>query len=90
MPNAFTPNGDGLNDQFIPQSAENLKEYKLYIFDRSGNTVFYSDELHRGWDGRSIVNGSEVIREDIYMWRIELKNSKGEKEHLMGYLNLIK
>jgi gliding motility-associated-like protein len=90
VPNAFTPNGDGLNDLFIPQSAENLKEYKLYIFDRTGNTVFYSDELHRGWDGRSIVNGSEVIREDVYMWRIELKNSKGEKEHLMGYLNLIK
>ena len=90
VPNAFTPNADGLNDMFMPQTNETFKEYKLYIFDRAGNNIFYSDELHRGWDGHAIINGNEVVKEDIYMWRIEIKNNKGEKEHMMGYLNLIK
>jgi hypothetical protein len=35
-------------------------------------------------------NGTDDVKEDVYMWRIELKNSKGEKEHLMGSLTLLK
>jgi len=89
-PNAFTPNGDGLNDLFLPQTAENVKEYKLSIYDRAGTLVFETDEINKGWDGRTQNNGAEITKEDVYMWRIELKNTKGEKEHLMGYLNLLK
>jgi gliding motility-associated-like protein len=90
VPNAFTPNGDGLNDVFMPQTNESFKEYKLYIFDRLGNTVFVSDDVQNGWDGHTQVNGAETVKEDIYMWRIEIKNNKGEKEHMMGNLTLIK
>lgn len=88
VPNAFTPNGDGLNDVFIPQTAENLKEYKLFIYDRNGMLVFQSDDISKGWDGRA--RGDEMGKEDIYMWKIELKNSKGDRENMMGYLNLLK
>ena len=90
VPNAFTPNGDGLNDVFTPQTADNLKEYKLFVYDRSGTMVYYTDEIHKGWDGSSPNSGIEGTKEGVYMWRIEIKNSKGEKEHLMGYLNLIR
>jgi len=92
MPNAFTPNGDGLNDIFLPQTAENIavKEYKLSIYDRSGKLVFYSEEIQKGWDGRSQDNGAEITKEDVYMWRIEMKNAKGEKEHLMGSITLLR
>jgi len=90
MPNAFTPNGDGLNDVFLPQTADTPKEYKLSIFDRLGHLVFYSEDVLKGWDGQSMNNGSEEVKEDVYMWRIEMKNSKGEKEHLMGTLTLLK
>lgn len=92
MPNAFTPNGDGLNDVFLPQTAENItvKEYKLSIYDRSGKLVFYSEEILKGWDGRSQDNGTEITKEDVYMWRIEMKNAKGEKEHLMGSITLLR
>ncbi len=89
VPNAFTPNGDGLNDVFIPQTAENIKEYKMFIYDKTGNLVFSSDDIHKGWEGHSQNNGAESIKADIYLWRIELKNNKGEREHLMGYVNLL-
>lgn len=88
VPNAFTPNGDGLNDVFIPQTADNLKEYKLLIYDRNGVLIFQSEDITKGWDGRT--RGDEMSQENIYMWKIELKNSKGEREHMMGYLNLLK
>ena len=90
VPNAFTPNGDGLNDLFLPTASEEPREYKLSIFDRNGNLVFYTDNFKTGWDGKVTRGGAETVREDVYMWRIELKNVKGEKEHLMGSLTLLK
>jgi gliding motility-associated-like protein len=90
MPNAFTPNGDGLNDIFLPQTAEAPTEYKLSVFDRSGNLVFISDDIQKGWDGRINKNGLEEVKEDVYIWRIEMKTAKGEKRHLMGSVTLLK
>ena len=50
IPNAFTPNNDGINDIFKVRS-ENLIKGDLVIFDRWGNKVFESDDLNIGWDG---------------------------------------
>lgn len=51
MPNAFTPNGDGLNDEFrIPgRSLVRLNEFS--VFDRWGNTVFRTRDISAGWNG---------------------------------------
>ncbi|HEU4716208.1 MAG TPA: gliding motility-associated C-terminal domain-containing protein [Bacteroidia bacterium] len=52
IPNVFSPNGDGVNDEFyIPNSG--LKEYKIEIYDRWGVKVFESDAPDIHWDGRS-------------------------------------
>lgn len=90
IPNAFTPNGDGLNDLFIPKASEEPKEYKLSIYDRNGILVFFTDNFKTGWDGKVNRSGAETIKQDIYMWRIEMKNANGEKEHLMGSVSLLK
>lgn len=90
VPNAFTPNGDGLNDIFMPTASEDPKEYKLSIYDRNGKLVFLTDNFKTGWDGRINNGGAESVREDIYIWRIEMKNAKGDKEQLMGSLTLLK
>jgi gliding motility-associated-like protein len=90
IPNAFTPNGDGLNDIFIPKASEEPREYRLSIFDRNGSLIFFTDNFKTGWDGKVNRNGAETIKEDVYMWRIEMKNDRGEKEHLMGSLTLLK
>src|SRR2546430_16437167 len=70
VPNAFTPNGDGLNDVFLPKATEELEEYKLYVIDCRGNTVFFSDDFNKGWDGKIQVNGIETVKEDAYLWRM--------------------
>ncbi|HMX39943.1 MAG TPA: gliding motility-associated C-terminal domain-containing protein, partial [Saprospiraceae bacterium] len=70
MPNAFTPNGDGLNERFRPAVAPlcPLLVNHLRIFDRWGNQVFEqrdfsSDDLDAGWDGKHAGHSSPA---DVY------------------------
>lgn len=53
MPNAFTPNGDGLNDVFTPvvEPACLLRGYNFQVFNRWGEQVFTTDTPEKGWDG---------------------------------------
>lgn len=50
IPNAFSPNGDGINDVFGAISSQ-LNEYEIYIYDRWGVRVFFSNNLKDVWDG---------------------------------------
>ena len=50
FPNAFTPNGDGVNDVFLP-SFRSLKNYELTIYNRWGKRIFTSTDPAEGWDG---------------------------------------
>lgn len=51
LPNAFSPNGDGINDQFNIISRCALREYELFIYDRWGQNIFRSTTITQGWDG---------------------------------------
>jgi gliding motility-associated-like protein len=66
VPNAFTPNNDGNNDEFGAKGA-NLGSFRMYIYNRWGEQVFQSHDLNQGWDGRyaglPCPNG-------IYVWII--------------------
>ena len=59
VPNAFTPNDDGLNDYFIPvfEGVEVVK-YLMLVYDRQGRLVFKSTNPMHGWDGRDF-NGMD-------------------------------
>lgn len=51
--NAFTPNGDGINDLWLVyDNYECLKNIKVHVFNRYGNSVFESNDYHNDWDGR--------------------------------------
>ncbi|MCW3125076.1 MAG: sprB, partial [Bacteroidetes bacterium] len=50
VPNAFSPNGDGANDEFIVYG-EGIKTIKMTIFNRWGEKVFESNDQSQGWDG---------------------------------------
>jgi len=52
LPNAFTPNGDGLNDIFIPiRRYDFVKQYTISIYNRWGQQIFETNNLDQGWDG---------------------------------------
>ncbi len=53
IPNSFTPNGDGLNDEFGVIELENLTTFSLQVFDRFGNKVFEANnDKNKKWDGK--------------------------------------
>jgi len=89
VPNAFSPNSDGLNDVFLPRGI-GVVEYSLYIFDRWGNQVFYTEDFEKGWDGTFMGKSEDIVQEDVYVWKIEVKNSKKEKKLLAGQVSLLK
>ncbi len=57
VPNAFSPNGDGINDYFLPviEAGCPVSGYALHIYNRFGERIFYSADPARGWDG--LYNG---------------------------------
>ena len=89
VPNAFSPNGDGVNETFFAKGV-GIKDFKMYIFDRWGNQAFFSDDIYKGWDGRFQSKGETIVQEDDYIWKIEVKTIRNEKKHLSGHVSLIK
>ncbi len=69
-PNSFSPNGDGLNDIFLPKG-QGLSEdqYLLTIFNRWGNIIYRSANPADGWDG-TLTNGVKA-EVGVYLYRID-------------------
>lgn len=67
VPTAFSPNGDGKNDLFLPKSAQEFRDYNLTIFDRWGSLVFETNDINQGWDGKQ---GTTDADGEVYIWRI--------------------
>jgi len=65
VPNAFTPNGDGLNDLFELETNCDLVKFRINIFDRWGRKVFESDNIDVSWDG------SEVDQMGVFSYIVE-------------------
>jgi gliding motility-associated-like protein len=89
VPNAFTPNGDGKNEFFMAQG-DGILSFKMYVFDRWGNNVFTSSDINTGWDGRPNNKGSEIVQQDVYVWKIDVTNTFQQKKSYKGTVTLIK
>ena len=88
VPNAFSPNGDGKNE-FFKAEGEGIKDYKLYVFDRWGLMLFYSDDINKGWDGK-YQGGGDLVQEDVYVWKIQVTDFKNKARNLNGTVTLLK
>ncbi len=66
--NAFTPNGDKLNDTFTI-SGQFIVKMNLKIFDRWGAMIFYT-EKNEPWDGRA--EGGKLLQEGPYIWKVDI------------------
>ena len=88
IPNAFSPNHDGINDDFYCK-ANNVLTFEMYIYDRWGNKVFYTDDLNKHWDGDTNENRI-VAQEDVYVYIIHIKDTNKEKHDYIGNITLVR
>lgn len=88
IPNAFSPDGNGINDEFFAK-AEGVTEYQMSIYNRWGNLVFFGDDINSHWDGK-VNEGSETDKEDVYVYVVKLKDYRQKKHQFTGTVTLIK
>ena len=74
IPNAFTPNGDGVNDFFAPILQCPFPDYNLQVFNRWGQLVFESQDPEKGWDGT--FDGLPAPSE-VYFYQLSYQEFQG-------------
>ncbi len=90
IPNAFTPDGNGLNEMFQPMGIGIDEEnYRLDIFDRWGENIFTSNNFRKGWDG-TVKGGSKIAEQGVYTYKMLVNDAQGNKYPYVGHVTLLK
>jgi len=88
IPDAFTPNGDGLNESFKAKGTY-IKNFEMYIFDRWGMELFHATDINDGWPG-TVKGGSTICQEDVYVYKITATDWSNTQHNYVGRVTLIK
>jgi len=92
VPNSFTPNGDGVNDDFIPKGI-NFDEqgYEFLVFDRWGELIFKTNNATEPWNGtrNNTMHDAQI---DVYVWKVTYVDhfSGIKQDPLVGHVSLIR
>ena len=88
MPNAFSPNGDGVNDIYKAKSNHrSIIEFHAYIFNRWGQKIYEWDDPAGGWDGRH--NGRDVS-DGVYYCLVKARGADGIRYSIKRDVNLLR
>ena len=87
IPTVFTPNGDGVNDEFIIP-IEFTSEYEIKIYNRWGIKVFETNDPNENWNG---INGFFKVSNGTYYYMLKFKSDCIDSESVInGFVNVIK
>lgn len=88
MPNAFSPNGDGLNDIYKAKSGyQSLVEFHAYIFNRWEQKLFEWNDPAGGWDG---TYKGKPVKEGVYFVLVKAKGADGKVYNIKRDVNLLR
>ncbi|MCB0641246.1 MAG: gliding motility-associated C-terminal domain-containing protein, partial [Phaeodactylibacter sp.] len=87
VPNAFSPNDDGVNDKFRPYFECALSQYELLIFDRWGALLYRGTDPENGWDGR---HNGERMGTGVYTWMMTYRELGQDSQLEAGDLLLMR
>ncbi|MFM7233972.1 MAG: gliding motility-associated C-terminal domain-containing protein, partial [Flavobacteriales bacterium] len=88
MPTMFTPNGDGINDEYWP-SVNNVASYQLTIYNRWGNEVFLSTDPGEPWLGDTMRDGY-FVPNGVYDFQLVCRTSKGNAIERSGHILVVR
>lgn len=91
IPNAFTPDGDGINEIFRPLGNEwDPSHFRMQIFNRAGKLVFETTDVNQGWNGAE-ASGEYFTQPEVYVYSIEVKNAiTQEVENYRGHVTVLR
>ncbi|MCA6438194.1 MAG: gliding motility-associated C-terminal domain-containing protein [Bacteroidetes bacterium] len=87
IPNSFTPNNDGKNDEFKVYAYSVQPDVKMEIFDRWGERLFSSDDINKGWDGK--FKGADC-KADTYIYKVSYKGIDGKVVNKTGHVSILR
>jgi gliding motility-associated-like protein len=85
-PNVFTPNGDGINDEFRV-AYKSIVEFQAIIYNRWGTKMYEWTDIQKGWDG---TKNGRPVPEGPYFYVIRARGSDGLVYNLKGDINLLR
>jgi gliding motility-associated-like protein len=89
IPNAFTPaNNDNINDVFTGKGI-GIEHYEMWIFDRWGAMIYYTDDIAKGWNGK-VQGKSQEVQQDVYIWKVKLRDVLGKKHEYIGHVTVLR
>jgi gliding motility-associated-like protein len=89
MPNAFTPNGDGLNESFFGKGfMDGAREFRFTVWNRWGELVFETTDPQDKWNGR-VKNSGGMSPAGVYVWQVNYSTPRGEPINLRGFATLV-
>lgn len=88
VPNAFSPNGDGINDVF-KVTYKSLVKFNAYVFNRWGQELYHwgLNKIDEGWDGTA---HGKPVKDGVYFIVVEAEGSDGIKYKHKGDINILK
>ncbi|MFZ6052255.1 T9SS type B sorting domain-containing protein [Halocola ammonii] len=89
IPNAFTPDGDGLNEVFQVEGI-GIQKVKLWIFNRFGEQIYYTEGVSVSWDGRGGQGSNHFAPNGVYAYRVKVHVEDAEVQELKGFVSLIR
>ena len=90
FPSSFTPDGDGLNDEFGVSGfrIDKIQNYQFQITNRWGEIVFYSEDINAKWNGKT-SDGNKCMP-GSYLWSVRIVDELGKATRKFGDFNLIR
>ncbi len=90
LPNAFTPNGDGVNDNFFGVgNADEAESFYLSIWNRWGELIFETNDPNEGWNGRKFNTG-KLAPNGVYIVAVQYVNYEDVVTTLDGFVTVLR
>lgn len=86
IPNAFTPDADGINEEFFGDG-EGFKEYAMYIYDRWGELLFVSNDKDLHWDGTYM---GKQVEQGVYVYYFYVLDWENNDHQYRGHVTLMR
>lgn len=86
IPNSFTPNHDGKNDEFRAEGRL-ITSFQMFIYDNWGNLVTKLNDISEAWNGK---NKGQDAPSGVYIYKGVAVNENGEEKNFNGHINLIR